>query len=170
VKRNGKSVTDATAFPVFNQFPLTKDQHSSLKRKVKGMGYTATRRIIRVEPYKGRNNPLWRLHELNRIDKHRLLIPVGAAVGRFNLGQHVRKARVFGFSDRAADFWVGTTKSLLVETGQELLTDLPDSEVNEDIQFIFEVVVNEIGVSEGEPVILVLRQSFNVVRSILRDF
>ena len=35
--------------------------------------------IDAIKPYKGGNDTLWRLHGLNNIDKHRLLITVGLA-------------------------------------------------------------------------------------------
>jgi hypothetical protein len=34
----------------------------------------AIERIERLKPYKGGNDPLWRIHELDNIDKHRTLL------------------------------------------------------------------------------------------------
>ena len=48
-----------------------------LNRKVKGMREDFIEAISAIEPYKGgKGDSLWRLHELNIRDKHRLLVTV----------------------------------------------------------------------------------------------
>jgi hypothetical protein len=62
-------------------FPISKDFHaykSGACRKVKRLVEPrAIQFIDTLKPYKGGNDALWRLHELNNIDKHRRLIPSG---------------------------------------------------------------------------------------------
>ena len=42
--------------------------------------------IDAVKPYKGGNDSLWRLHQLNLADKHRFLITVGSQLWSIDLG------------------------------------------------------------------------------------
>lgn len=57
-------------------FPIAKDAASYERDKagkVKGMCPKAIKAIDALKPYKGGNNPLWRIRELDDIDKHRTL-------------------------------------------------------------------------------------------------
>jgi hypothetical protein len=67
------------------QFPMgeeIKELKPSFLAKIKGAGSKAERLIKRLKPYDGGSelgSALWRLHEIDIRDKHRLLVPVGAA-------------------------------------------------------------------------------------------
>ncbi len=171
VRANGGSPDEFTGFPIFKNIPTTTEQKAAFARKVKGMRQEAVDVIEQTNPYKGGNAHLWRLHDLNIRDKHRLLLTAGAVVWQFNVGQHLRATdRATGLLDNATDWWVGRTQALLMKEGQHLLTDPPDAKVNKDIQFTFQVALNEPGVCEGEPLIMVVRQSLNLVRGLLPNF
>lgn len=58
------------------EFPIaeTVEKYEADKaRKIKGMLPEAIEVIDRLKPYKGGNDALWRIHELDNIDKHRAL-------------------------------------------------------------------------------------------------
>src|SRR4051812_2662692 len=58
------------------EFPIaeTLEKYEAEKaRKIKGMLPEAVEAIDRLKPYKGGNDVLWRIHELDIIDKHRAL-------------------------------------------------------------------------------------------------
>ena len=74
-----------TSFPVSDN--ATKYEAEKL-RKIKGMPQAAIDAIDATKPYKGGNDTLWRLHRLNIIDKHRLLLTVGTAFSAVNIGPH----------------------------------------------------------------------------------
>ena len=79
------SSTTQIAFPVSVIDPSTnKDELRSYQRKVKGItSVSALARIDSLQPYKASNpsvHPLWLIHDLDRIDKHRELVLVAAAV------------------------------------------------------------------------------------------
>ncbi|MBZ5523208.1 MAG: hypothetical protein LAP21_13305 [Acidobacteriia bacterium] len=60
-------------------FPIAKDLATyevDKPKKVKGMRQVAITAIDNVKPYKGGTAPLWRIHELDIIDKHRHLFAV----------------------------------------------------------------------------------------------
>jgi hypothetical protein len=59
--------------------------------KLNGARQAAIDAIDQIKPFKGGNDVLWRLHELNNIDKHRLLITVGGACNTINLGTMMEK-------------------------------------------------------------------------------
>jgi hypothetical protein len=73
------------AFPVSPVDPSTdKDELRRYKRQVEGISSaSALARIETLQPYKAPNpsaHPLWLIHNLDRIDKHRELVLVAAAV------------------------------------------------------------------------------------------
>jgi hypothetical protein len=61
------------------EFPIAKDfatYEAEKARKVEGMTELAIKYIDNLKPYKGGNQLLWRIHELDNIDKHRTLFTV----------------------------------------------------------------------------------------------
>ncbi len=64
-------------------FPIGNSLHAykSLRGKIEGMiELRALEFIDALKPYRGGNNPLWKLHETNNIDKHRGLIAIGTHI------------------------------------------------------------------------------------------
>lgn len=62
------------------EFPVsdTESKYETDKfRKVEGMRPEAIQAIDRLKPYKSGNDALWRIHELDNIDKHRALFTIG---------------------------------------------------------------------------------------------
>jgi hypothetical protein len=60
----------------FVQFPIAKDAtayEADKPKRVQGMCPKAIKAIDALKPYKGGNDALWKIHELNNIDKHRTL-------------------------------------------------------------------------------------------------
>src|SRR5258708_2591931 len=73
VETAGNVPSSDTMFPIL----LSLDGYESSKiGKVKGMRPEAIKAIDRLKPYKGGNDELWRIHELDIIDKHRTLFSV----------------------------------------------------------------------------------------------
>ena len=127
-----------------------------------------------IKPYKGGNDVLWRLHRLNILDKHRLLLTAGAAAFSFNAGQHFRAITPSEFknvADVVPDYWAQLPQKIFpLIAGAELYRELPLLEVNKNIEIPAHVSLNEVGICEGEPIISVVRQSFNTVRRIIERF
>jgi len=62
------------------EFPIAETlakYEADKARKVRGMRPLAVKAIDALRPYKGGNDSLWRLHELDIIDKHRSLFTFG---------------------------------------------------------------------------------------------
>ena len=69
----GSTPSEWVAFPIVRD---AKDYESAKARKVKGMRPEAIKAIDSLKPYQGGNEALWRLHELNNVDKHRFVFEV----------------------------------------------------------------------------------------------
>ena len=67
--------SDSSEFPVFAK-PLDAKTRNQFNRKIEGLSEEAIAYIESIQPYNrtagpASSDPLWCLHELNRIDKHR---------------------------------------------------------------------------------------------------
>lgn len=78
VLANGQTPLRQTCFPIFDT--ATKYQNMDTK-KVRGMSRGALRAIDAAKPYKGGNEALYTLHELDIADKHHALLTTIVAVG-----------------------------------------------------------------------------------------
>lgn len=75
-------------------FPVAKDAQSfpdDRDRKMRGAHPDTFIILDGLEPYKGGDDVLWRLHKLNNIDKHRTLLAAGSAMHSFDFGSAVEK-------------------------------------------------------------------------------
>ena len=83
----------SSEFPIFAE-PLDAEERKKFNRKVKGLSDEAIAYIESIQPYNRRtgadpsSHPLWCLHELNRIDKHRRIsvTPQLVVAGRHHFG------------------------------------------------------------------------------------
>ncbi|MGD9852471.1 MAG: hypothetical protein AB7T38_14530 [Nitrospirales bacterium] len=175
-------------------FPFSENEEKYQKRKLqklKGAKQNVLDLMDKVKPYKGGNNILWRLHELNNIDKHRLLITVGGAYNTINLGTMMENM-------------IGRLRQSLVlsrETGRMTLDcsgpieerfkqdkiDYPmkvkdrqfplriGAELSSGIEcrpedFTFYVAFGEPGFDDGNPMLEILGQMAEQVESIVLEF
>jgi len=76
VRANGQPVTPDTAFYIAKSANAFESGYNG---KIQGTPKCAVDLIKKAKPYKGADNPFWRLHQLDIADKHKLLVPVGAA-------------------------------------------------------------------------------------------
>lgn len=158
-------------FPIFD---TAQKYEASKLGQIKGMRQDAIDVIDALNPYQGGNDALWRIHKLNNIDKHRLLMTVGSQMNSVDLGAQMARY-VKGLPG-----WEGVTIPALflrpadpqfpLEAGDELFVDAPDAEPNEKMQFRFEVALSEPQVLEGEPVLETLHQMVDLVDNLLPAF
>lgn len=172
---NTQGYRDKTSFPIS---PSAKDFESGLTRKVEGMRQDAIDAIRALQPYAGGNGAdLWTLHRLNNIDKHRMIVTVGAAYRSMDIGavalQGLRRAfPEIAIPDTAnmALFIRPADNLFPLEAGKELFMDAPDAEFNKKIQFTFEVAIHEPGIIEGKPIPETLVQFRDRVSGIIDAF
>jgi hypothetical protein len=150
---NRSTPTRHTEFPISKNF-ATYERNKT--RKVEGMRTDAKEAIDRLKPYSGGNEPLWRLHELNNIDKHRLLFTVGRDI-MFHAEwiNHPWGADYNNFLMRASDpHFVGVLES--------------DSENN--IQLGVDETITEAEITQSYALLPSLHQLVNVVEDLILGF
>jgi|SRR5882762_198517 len=76
-----------TAFPIVDpvKFKTEQDEVQFIERKIEGMRAVIKDAIRSVKPYKGGNDILWTIHDLDIVDKHRILLAVGFTSPRFRV-------------------------------------------------------------------------------------
>lgn len=165
-----------TSFPIFNS---ATEYNSKKTGKIKGMRPDAIKAIDDIKPYQGGNDALWKLYRLNNIDKHRVLLVVGSAFRSLNLGGHLMRRFLEDIRQMWPDappmavpdlFFRPADRLFPLKTGDKLFSDLPDTKVNEQMQFTFDIAFGEPQVVEGEPLIETLQSMANLVDDLIRSF
>src|SRR5215469_737042 len=134
-------------------FPIAKDLNayeSSKPAKVKGMKPQAIKAIDALEPYKGGNDLLWRINELDIIDKHRTLFTVG------------RDCQFTGD-------WFDMGPYLL-RTQSPNFAGVFDSEAEKDVQLEIDKALSHSHTSQTNQLLPSLHRLVNFVDALLADF
>jgi hypothetical protein len=137
-------------------FPIAKtvEIYESMKRrKVQGMLPEAVKAIDSLKPYKGGNDPLWRLHELNNIDKHRTLVTIG----------HDCLYTGAGFD---GGYWVKTSNPLF----DGVIERIADPKVHEDLYFGRHKLPGELDVVKSQALLPTLHQLTEIVDYVVSSF
>ena len=167
VRANKTQPSTRVCFPISKCEPFTKQQQTTFARQVEGMTQDAIDAIQSIKPYKGGNDTLWQLHSLNIIDKHRLLTAAATCVSLVNPK----------FQTGLRDYLIkgGTPPeptSLMrdrfpLKAGDKFSFDCEKPDMDEDEQFLLEIAFNEPGVSEGEVILSVHKQSRRCVQEVI---
>jgi hypothetical protein len=167
VVANGATPDRTTQFP----FAATQAKFAAKGMpEIQAASQKARRLVARLKPYNGGNDALWRIHELDIRDKHRLLVPVGASHAAVALdirvpgpgGQRIKAPAVhFRPLDR----------QFPLEDGAVLLRGPANSpNVGSDHQFTFEIAFGEGEVFEGEPLFPTLDQLAQLLERVVGIF
>jgi hypothetical protein len=168
-------------------FPIADDAAKykiEAPRKVKGLRPDAIKAIEAIEPYKGgttdKSDTLWRLEKMNNIDKHRLLIATGSQFRSFDIGANavrgLQEAMAKGPPEmrftipKISLFLRPADRQWPLKAGNQLFIDAPDAEVDNNLQFRFEVAFGEPKIAEGEPVIETLQHMADLVDNLIVSF
>jgi hypothetical protein len=159
VRAHGNEPSKYVEFPILEGPITTAKIESAFAGKVQGMRENVQDAIRAIHPYQGGNNTLWRLHRLDVIDKHKMLV---AALGNITA--------VNGFppiEDKwDGNRWVGVAGvPLVLEEGQQFT--FPGAKVDKSTPFFAEVVFNQSDVAEGYPMILALMQFNREVKKVI---
>ena len=164
----GGTVNKQIAFPIAE----SKLKYDEIKaRRTKGMSSAAIAAIDAVQPYGGGNDVLWHLHELNNIDKHRLILTVGSALHSFDVGAITRERapKEFRLSGIDLSVFLGVKDSLYpLEVGTAIFKDQTSLEVMR-IPMRFEIVLYEKGIIEGKSLAPELQAMINAVEKVIVD-
>ena len=152
-------------------FPVSDDAaryKSESRRKTEGMKRQAIAALAELEPYEGgKGSILWRLHRLNNIDKHRLLITAGSAYRAVDIS-HTFKALAPEVSFPSV-FLKPESRLCPLKAGDRLFTDLPDAEISQ-MRFAFEIAFSEPHVAEGLALTDTLHEMVDAVGAVLANF
>ncbi len=158
-------------FPIAEDYAEYERQKS---RKTTGMAQQAKDIIDTIKPYRGGNDTLWKIHKLNNIDKHRLLVTIGSSMRSADLGAHAVEEMRRAFPELNVPdmhaFFSPACPYLSLKVGDALLTDTCDAEPIPNMQFRIQVVIHEPGIAEGEPVLEMLQAMIDSVTSLIPIF
>lgn len=176
VSTAGSTPDYKSAFPIANS--ATAYMTRRFREKIECMRQDAINAIDAVKPYKGGNDVLWRLHELESIDKHRLLLTACSTLDACSMtsGERAELERIFKGSHPGEPVpeLRGTLKGVApfpLNVGSKLLT-VPYSELEEFevVRFHFDVAFNEPGIVDHKPIVDALHEMAKVVGKIILDF
>ncbi len=171
---------DGTAFP----FGKTEDIFKrALTKQKKLLPADAIDMIIALKPYKGGNDLLWAINELNRGDKHRpSLVPTNRTQAWQIGAMAVEKGgRVLIMGDRRTAYlstkglddkpYVPAQKRHPYAVGEmEVVTCTPGTKFHTDLHPACQVAFGQIEVLKREPVVTVLNDMRALVERILLTF
>lgn len=147
------------------QYPATRGG------KIKGVRQEVIDAIDATEPYKGgKGHALWQLNELNKPDKHQILVLAGSIVSVDIAGLVLRQRPVDEFqrlwSSLPPMFFRGVSTAP-IDVGYEILIDSIDRKVADKERFKFDVAIYEPGVIEPHPALKTLQDMANLVDDIV---
>ncbi len=148
-----------------------------LPENIKGASPEARRLIENLKPYKGGDEAFWRLHQLDILDKHKAIIPVGAAYESVDIGGHMTTVmrRLMGDGAQFPEISVALApakRQFPLRNGAALLRSpiSDNSPTNDDLKFAFDVAFGEGQILDGEPVVPALTQMCEFVEGVFDIF
>jgi hypothetical protein len=144
------------------EFPIAKDRdtyESEKARKVKGIRPEAIERIDGLHPYKGGNEVLWRIHQLDNVDKHRFIFTVGVDA-LFTAPWYPETADRVGFLLRPRT----------LKTDSPLFSSAFDDEVDNYVNFDIAEAVSDPKVGQGNALLPSLVQWVDYIEGVILGF
>jgi len=180
--RTGRNVINDAQFPIASSELGFQKSLAALK----GVSAEAKRVIERLKPYQGGTDAFWRLHRLDNLDKHTVLIPVGAShtsiLWKFNTLPGFEAM----FADKGglpADFVAPELPPMILTPANfqfplkdgDVIFDYglgPDTEGKRkgDFQFTIDIAFGEGQVIDGQPVVPSLQQFIDFVERVVDIF
>jgi hypothetical protein len=138
--------------------------------KVQGMSPGAVSIINTLQPYQRGNDSYWKLHHLNNIDKHSLLLVAafGSGVPTVVWTQNnPARSKATGATWKSPPGIVRGKRFPIVQDGTEIgrIHGCGESEVDMEFQLPFEIAFREPKIVEGEPIIPFLHQLASLIDS-----
>jgi hypothetical protein len=163
VRANGKIPTRFNEFPIFDSPITSSKSETRFLKKVEGMRQEVIDAIRNLQPYHNGDNTLWRLHRLNVIDKHNMLVAVWGNITAVN--------GLPPITDQwNGNRWMGVPGvPMTLKQGDKFSIGIPSMKVDKSTPFFAEIVFNEPGVAEGYPAVLALTQFYQRVFSVVGE-
>jgi hypothetical protein len=156
---NSRKPNENAAFPIWRSESKFK---SGRPGYAKGISKQALDVLYALKPYKGGNDALWRLHHLDIVDKHRLLLTVASGYQNPILDMGVLANRLF--DKPAEEAWgpmplaINPAERIVVREGATLFGAPLGDKNYDDVKFSIAVALYESEVPEGEPLIKALHE------------
>jgi hypothetical protein len=163
-----------TCFPIWGKtaVPGPGEWREQVCRQLKGAPAGLIDAVAKLEPWEmGREWLLWAIHELDRIDKHRLLLPVAVAVTGIGLdGDSYELAVVKKYSgmDESGPLLVEPRQWTPVEEGVVLFGSPADLTATE-ATFFFDVTLSEPVMLRDKPAVTWLRLLADRAETVITD-
>lgn len=175
-------------FPIFDG----PDHYTAeFQRKVIGFRQQDIDFLAATKPYKGGNDPIWIIKQINDVDKHRSLIAAGAHLRAYDAGRHIISEALQQFRPTApAGVIRGLEKQLadpkpkwllrvakpieILAMGTVIFTEKStrqaptEAEIDRQL-FRFDVALNEPQITEPQPLVPLLADLANVVNRVLNS-
>lgn len=159
VLANGQVPSRHTCFPIFEDAARFKAMDP---RKVKGMSQGAIEAIEAARPYKGGNEPLWIVHELDIADKHHALLATLVSVTQITIDVNV------GLRDFKAPPFAAPLFQEPLKNGDIFFVCKPG--VEDDTKIAFDVALCEPEIIRGKPLGSALGQLLTHVNDTIISF
>ena len=138
-------------------FPIASsaERYECIKKdRTAGLSQNAIALIDKLEPFKGKNDVLWQINELDIIDKHRFLVTVGSSFQSMDLGAVTVALMQDHFPDigplpKMPAFFRTANNLFPLKSGDELFISGPGDKPVDGLQFRFSIVLSEPGIAEG---------------------
>jgi hypothetical protein len=166
-------------FPIFE---TASEYRTGKMRKIQGMTDAAIQAVDAIEPYYrpdvlpgiGNGVALFWLHELNKLDKHCLLIPIWEDMTTHTMPKSQLLKMEPTLRAAFGDTWdkthiVANRLSLPLKDGSELCT-LPIAEVQNNMAFRFQIAFGEPEWVRGKEILSTLVNMHRIVKGIIEDF
>jgi len=163
-----------TYFPIWGKtaVPGPGEWREQVCRQLKGAPVGLIDAVAQLEPWEmGRDSLLWAIHELDRIDKHRLLLSVAVAVTGIELnGDSYELAVVKKYSgmDERGPLLVELRQWTPVEEGVVLFGSPADLAATE-ATFFFDVTLSEPVMLRDKPAVIWLRLLADRAETVITD-
>lgn len=163
-----------TAFPIWRNetVPTHEELESLIGRQIGRASQPLKDALYALQPYKGgHGEPFWLLDQLDLIDKHRLLVTIGASYEALGFDAAVG---LRGLADWTKDLpvtmlYLRPASRYRVESGTELFLADPGSfEKHEQLQFAFNVALGEPQILKGKALVPTLRGLLDEVDGLLK--
>jgi hypothetical protein len=172
VVANGQQPTRDTSFPISDNEPRFK---YNLQRKLNGASAVARTAVENLKPYKGGYDDLWRIHNLNIIDKHRMIVPVGTSYQKIpfqmtwpeKLGRPEVEAPPFTL--RPADRHFPLKDGAEIFRVKAAARDSFRRYMKPDFLFGFMIAFGDTTIVDGEDIIGTLQRFISVVQQVVSD-
>lgn len=163
IESNGNIPTKRSAFPIYETSAKYKTGSAT---QIEGMTAAARCLIDATNPYVGGTDDLWILHEIDIVDKHRLLLVVGYGLATASVTLST------GSANSAKICFDIPMQGVMLNDGAELgsVTGPIDPKLKQDFDFSFDIAFAEPEIVKGKAVLVVLKELSHLVDGIVRQF